>query len=47
MPGPDSSDKTLKLYEGLYHEILNEPERLQVLADVVEWLDARSPEAAA
>ena len=42
-----SSDKTLKLYEGLYHEILNEPERLQVLADIVEWLDARSPEAAA
>ena len=35
----NSSDKTLTLYEGLYHEILNEPENVQVLADVVEWLD--------
>jgi alpha-beta hydrolase superfamily lysophospholipase len=35
-----SSDKTLKLYEGLYHEVLNEPEKAQVLADVVQWLDA-------
>ncbi len=36
-----SLDKTLKLYDGLYHEILNEPEQLQVLADIVVWLDAR------
>jgi len=35
----NSNDKTLKLYEGLYHEILNEPEKEQILADVVEWLD--------
>ncbi|MBE0609618.1 MAG: alpha/beta hydrolase [Dehalococcoidia bacterium] len=37
-----STDKTLKLYEGLYHEVLNEPEREQVIADMVAWLDARS-----
>ena len=37
-----SPDKTLKLYPGLYHEILNEPERLQVLADIVAWLDAHT-----
>lgn len=37
-----STDKTLQLYPGLYHEILNEPERLQVLSDVVAWLDART-----
>ncbi|MEO9256075.1 MAG: lysophospholipase, partial [Tepidiformaceae bacterium] len=37
-----SRDKTLKLYPGLYHEILNEPERDQVVADVAAWLDARS-----
>jgi acylglycerol lipase len=37
-----SKDKTLKLYPGLYHEILNEPERDQVVADVVSWLDART-----
>jgi len=35
-----SGDKDLRLYEGLYHEILNEPERAQILADMVEWLDA-------
>ena len=37
-----STDKTLKLYDGLYHEILNEPERLTVLADIVGWLEART-----
>jgi acylglycerol lipase len=37
-----SKDKTLKLYRGLYHEILNEPERLTVLADVAAWLDGRT-----
>lgn len=36
-----SQDKTLRLYEGLYHEILNEPERDRVVADIVEWMDAR------
>jgi alpha-beta hydrolase superfamily lysophospholipase len=36
-----SKDKTIKLYPGLYHEVLNEPERHQVLADVVDWLDQR------
>jgi alpha-beta hydrolase superfamily lysophospholipase len=35
-----SKDRTLKLYEGLYHEILNEPEREQVCSDIVAWLDA-------
>ncbi|MBF6601225.1 MAG: lysophospholipase [Dehalococcoidia bacterium] len=37
-----SADKTLKLYDGLYHEILNEPERDAVITDIVEWLDART-----
>lgn len=36
-----STDKTLKRYEGLYHEIFNEPERLQVFADVEGWLARR------
>jgi alpha-beta hydrolase superfamily lysophospholipase len=36
-----SDDKTLKLYDGLYHEIFNEPERDAVLADVVAWLESR------
>lgn len=33
-----SEDKTLKVYEGYYHEILNEPGREQVLADMESWL---------
>ncbi len=37
-----STDKTLRLYEDLYHEILNEPEKEQVLADIAGWLDARA-----
>ena len=35
-----SEDNTLKVYDGLYHEIFNEPEREQVLDDLVAWLDA-------
>ena len=38
--GAGSSDKTLKIYPGLYHEIHNEPEQEMVLTDVVEWLDS-------
>lgn len=38
-----SEDKTLKRYDGLFHELLNEPEREQVLDDIAEWLDARFP----
>ena len=34
-----SPDLTLKLYDGLYHEILNEPERDEVVGDIVAWLD--------
>lgn len=36
-----SPDKELKLYEGLYHEILNEPEWERVLEDIVNWLRQR------
>jgi len=35
-----SRHKTLKLYEGFYHEIFNEPRREQVFADMETWLDA-------
>ena len=37
-----STDRTLKLYDGLYHEILNEPERGEVLGDMLAWLGART-----
>lgn len=36
-----SSDVELKEYPGLYHEVFNEPERNQVLDDVVSWITAR------
>jgi len=37
-----SADKRLISYEGLYHEILNEPERERVMDDLVAWLDAHA-----
>jgi len=33
-----SKDKTLKLYKGFYHEIFNEPQHRQVMADIGAWL---------
>jgi alpha-beta hydrolase superfamily lysophospholipase len=39
--GVSSSDKTLKRYDGLFHEIFNEPERAIVFADMRQWLAAR------
>ncbi len=36
-----SDDKTLKLYEGLYHEIHNEPERAAMFKDLETWLTER------
>lgn len=35
-----SADKTLKLYEGHYHDLLNDFGKDQVLADVVAWINA-------
>jgi acylglycerol lipase len=34
-----SDNKTLQLYTGLYHDIFSEPERDQVVADLIAWLD--------
>ncbi|HKJ21055.1 MAG TPA: alpha/beta hydrolase, partial [Woeseiaceae bacterium] len=38
-----SEDKTLKIYPDLFHEIFNEPEQDQVLADMSDWLEAHLP----
>lgn len=35
-----STDKTLKTYDGLYHEVFNEPEKELVLGDLADWLKA-------
>lgn len=34
-----AEDKTLGLYEGLYHETLNEPEHYQVFHEISTWLE--------
>jgi len=41
-----SRDKKLIIYEGLYHEIYNEPEQEDVMADVADWLAPRLETAA-
>ena len=38
-----SEDKKFIRYDGLFHEILNEPERDRVLKDIADWLDERFP----
>ena len=37
-----SKDKTLKLYDGYVHDLLNDTGREGVLADIVAWLDKRA-----
>lgn len=36
-----STDKTLKIYPGLYHEIFNEPEHAEVMQNVLDWCESR------
>jgi acylglycerol lipase len=36
-----SPDKILKLYEGGFHDLLNDAGRETVMSDVLAWLDAR------
>lgn len=38
-----SSDKTLKLYEGHYHDLLNDLGREQVIDVIADWITARLP----
>jgi alpha-beta hydrolase superfamily lysophospholipase len=38
-----SSDKTLKLYEGHFHDLLNDVGREAVMADILSWIDVRVP----
>lgn len=37
-----SEDKEIRIYEGLYHECMNEPERDRVLSELIAWLDIRT-----
>jgi acylglycerol lipase len=35
-----SEDKTLKLYEGGFHDLLNDVDKDKVMADITRWIDA-------
>lgn len=36
-----STDKTLKLYEGYFHDMLNDLDKQRVYGDIEAWIDAR------
>ena len=38
-----SEDKTLKLYEGCYHDLLNDIDKEIVMADILAWVNERIP----
>jgi alpha-beta hydrolase superfamily lysophospholipase len=38
-----SKDKTLKLYEGHYHDLLNDIDKEIVMADILAWVNERVP----
>jgi len=38
-----TNDSTLLLYRGLYHDLVREPERDQVMTDIENWLVERAP----
>jgi acylglycerol lipase len=40
-----SADKTLKLYEGHYHDLLHDVGKETVLADIAGWINTRLPTA--
>jgi acylglycerol lipase len=40
-----SADKTLKLYDGYFHDPLNDIGKEAVLSDIVTWIGARLPAA--
>jgi alpha-beta hydrolase superfamily lysophospholipase len=41
-----STDKSLEIFPGLYHEIFNEPERDALFADMYDWFETRLESAA-
>jgi alpha-beta hydrolase superfamily lysophospholipase len=41
-----SKDKTLKIYQGHYHDLLNDIGKEGVFADIAGWIEARLPKAA-
>ena len=39
--GTNPEDKAIQMYEGYYHETMNEPEKDQVLGNVLKWVNSR------
>lgn len=39
-----ASDKTLKLYEGHFHDLLNDVDKEMVISDIKSWINARLPQ---
>jgi acylglycerol lipase len=39
-----SADKTLKLYEGGYHDLLNDIDKEVVIADILSRINKHAPE---
>ena len=37
----ESSDKTLRLYDGYFHDMLNDVGKEAVMRDITAWIDAR------
>ena len=37
-----SQDKTIKLYEGHYHDLLNDVGKETVMNDIIDWLNSRN-----
>jgi alpha-beta hydrolase superfamily lysophospholipase len=40
-----STDKTVKIYPTLAHDLIHEPEKEMVLREILEWVDARASKA--
>jgi alpha-beta hydrolase superfamily lysophospholipase len=38
-----ATDKSLRLYDGHFHDLLNDVDKEKVMADIQAWLDARIP----
>jgi len=41
MASENNNDVTLKLWDGLYHEVHNEPEKAEVFKVMIKWMANR------
>jgi hypothetical protein len=43
--GPQSTDKTLRLIPNRWHVVMKEPGNEKILQEILEWMEARLPNA--